>query len=288
MQNKTASKEVLSAVQAIVSATKGRVLDESLFNELNAQITILESFFEVNSFQAVVLSLYLEFGFRKRDLDNARIVDHFGRELSSIADVYEAIVELSNKKLIIPDNDSFNFRKDVQNEMKIHNKAIQAMLLGDINILKRQVASSFLDLLSEVEDLIKQRTNRSIDTDTLIGEVNFLLESNKHFPEVAWLLAFEELSTYDRTLLLKVCVEQAEGEDSVDFDKNIKEVFDEVSSRIQYKKAIKEERCNLFKLNLIELSDSFLSQMNYVQLTPDAFETLLGGYTEKSQIVVKR
>jgi len=48
MQNKTAAKEVLSAVQAIVSATKGRVLDESLFKELNSQITILESFIDIS------------------------------------------------------------------------------------------------------------------------------------------------------------------------------------------------------------------------------------------------
>ncbi len=288
MQNKVVAKQVLNAVQSIVSGTKGKVLDQNLLKNLQNHILVITDFFEVDEFQAVVLSLYLEYGFRNRDLDNERIVDHFGRDLSAIADVSVAISELNLKKFLVHDTSSYNFKKGVQNEMKVHYKAIQAMIEGDNSILKAQKASTFIDLLSLAEDLIKQRIGRTISTKTLNTEIMALLESNKHFAEVDWLLTFKnKLESCDYTLLLDVCIEQLEGENVVDFDKNINEVFEDMSTRIKYKRSIKEERCPLFKHNFIEFADSFLNQMNFVQLTPDTFEMLLGGNADNSQRVVK-
>lgn len=279
MQKKNAlAKQVLSSVQSIVTGTKGKVLDQTLLKNLHNHILVVSEFFDVEEFQAVVLSLYLEFGFRNRDLDNERIVDHFGRDLSAIADVSVSITELTHKKLLVHDSNTFNFRKGVQNEMKVHHKAIQAMVQGDNTILKTQQATTFIDLLSQAEDLIKQRIGRTISTETLNNEIMALLESNKQFAEVDWLLSFKnKLDISDFTLLLDVCIEQLEGEREVDFDKNINEVFEDMSNRIKYKRSIKEERCPLFKLKFLEFADSFLNQMNYVQLTPETFEMLLGG-----------
>ena len=287
MQNKTVTKEILIAVQSIVSGTKGKVLDDSLLINIHNHLVVIASFFEVSEYQALVLSLYLEYGFRNRDLDNDRIVDHFGRDLSAIADVNEAITELTAKKLLLPDNSTFSFKRGAQNDMKIHYKAIQAMLSGDNTILKVQKTTSFLDLLSEVEDLIGQRISKSISTGSLVDEVKCILESNKDFPEVEWLLSLKDLSIYDLTLLLDVCIEQAEGTESVDFDKNINEVFESMADRIKYKRSIKEERCMLFKHNFLEFSESFFNHMSFVQLTTETADILLGGSTERTQKMVK-
>ena len=75
MTNKETSKELLSAIQKIVSETKGQCLNEELIAELELITKPITEFYEITSFQALVFSIYLECGLRDIDVDTERLID---------------------------------------------------------------------------------------------------------------------------------------------------------------------------------------------------------------------
>ena len=100
MTNKHISKNLLSSVQKIIQSTKGHALTDELIDSLTDDTKPLVDFYEVSHFQAIVLSLYLDCGLRDICLDTERLVDYFGKSMSVLADIHQAIDELMDKKMI--------------------------------------------------------------------------------------------------------------------------------------------------------------------------------------------
>ncbi len=282
MSNKQTSKELLKSVQTIVSSTKGQILNDELIDELSTETKILMSFFEITHFQSIVLALYLEFGLRDIDVDTERLIDFFGKNMSCLADINQAIDELNQKKLLfVKRHDFSNRRKSAYNKViQIHHKALDAMMKGDKDLLGEQKLENFFGVLGEVRDLICKRIDNTITTEVLVEEVRGILESNRKFVEVEWLLSHDNLSNYDLTLALDLTIEHLEGAEEVDIDKLIKEIYSEIHDRVKYKRKIKENSCELFKNEIVRFSDEMFSFLNYIKLSEHAMDVLLGGYQD--------
>ena len=67
MTNKQTSKDLLKAIQTVVSSTKGQLLNDDLINELKTETTNIMSFYEISHFQSIVISIYLECGLKEVD-----------------------------------------------------------------------------------------------------------------------------------------------------------------------------------------------------------------------------
>lgn len=282
MSNKQISKELLKDVQTIISSTKGQLLNDELVDELRTETPRLMNFFDISHFQSIVLSIYLECGLKDIDVDTEKLIDYFGKNISCLADINQAIEELTEKKLLFTKRHDYSSRrKSEYNKVnQAHHKALDAMMKGDKEFLGVQKLENFFGVLGEVRDLIWKRTDKTITTDMLVEEVRGILESNRNFVEVEWLLSQECLTNYDLTLALDVAIEHLDGSEEVDFDKLIKEVFSEIHDRVKYKKIIKENKCELFKNDIIKFSDDMFSFLNYVKLSEHAMDVLLGGYQD--------
>ena len=282
MTNKQTSKDLLKAIQTVVSSTKGQLLNDDLINELKTETTNIMSFYEISHFQSIVISIYLECGLKDIDVDTEKLIDYFGKNMSCLADINQAIEELSQKKLLfIKRHDYSNRRKSAYNKViQVHHKALDAMMKGDKDLLGDQKLENFFGVLGEVRDLICKRTDTTITTEVLGEEVRGILESNKKFVEVEWLLSQDNLNNYDLVLALDLAIEHLEGAEEVDIDKLIKEVFSDIHDRIKYKRTIKENNCQLFKNDIIKFSDEMFSFLNFVKLSEHAMDVLLGGYQD--------
>jgi ATP-dependent 26S proteasome regulatory subunit len=280
MSNKQISKELLKAVQTIVSSTKGQLLNDDLIEELKTETPKLMSFYDISHFQSIVLSIYLECGLKDIDVDTQKLVDYFGKNISCLADITQAIDELTEMKLLFTKRHDYTSRRksEYNKVIQVHGKAIDAMMKGDRNLLKDQKLENFFGLLGEVRDLICKRTETTITTEVLVEEVRGILENNRKFTEVEWILSHDNLTNYDLTLLLDLTIEHLEGTEEVDFDKLIKEVYSEIHDRVKYKRLVKENNCILFKNDLVVFSDEMFSFLNFVKLSEHAMDVLLGGY----------
>jgi hypothetical protein len=282
MSNKQTSKELLKSVQTIVSSTKGQLLNDELIDELRTETPKLMSFYEISHFQSIVLSIYLECGLKDIDVDTEKLIDYFGKNMSCLADINQAIDELTEKKLLFTKRHDYSARRksEYNKVIHVHHKALDAMMKGDKELLGEQKLDNFFGVLGEVRDLICKRTETTITTETLGEEVRGILESNKKFKEVEWLLSLENMTNYDLTLILDLAIEHLEGAEEVDIDKLIKEVFSEIHDRIKYKRKIKENNCELFKSDVVKFSEEMFSFLNFVKLSEHAMDVLLGGYQD--------
>ena len=282
MTNKEISKELLSAIQKIVSETKGQCLNEELITELEAVTKPISEFYEITSFQALVFSVYLECGLRDIDVDTERLIDYYGKHMCVMADVNEAIDQLLEKKLVyIRRHDHTSSRKKSYNKtIAAKDKVLDSLMKGDKTLLEIIKVTNFYSLLTEVRELLVKRIDGIITTYELGTEVRGILDQHKEFPEVEWLLSIDGLDNYDISLALDLTIEHVEGAEEVDFDKLIKEVFSDVQDRVKYKRKVKENRCPLVLNDIVEFTDSGFTFLNYVRLSDTAMDIFLGGYKD--------
>ena len=150
MTNKETSKQLLTAIQKIVSETKGQCLNEELVNELELITKPITEFYEITSFQALVFSVYLECGLRDIDVDTEKLIDYYGKNMSVMADVNEAVEQLIEKKLIYIKRHDFSARRK-SNYNKIigaKDKILDALMKGDKSLLEIAKVNNFYSLLT--------------------------------------------------------------------------------------------------------------------------------------------
>ncbi len=291
MTNMQVSKDLLSAIQHLSSETKGQALTDELIESLVDYSGPMMDFFGITHFQSIVFSHLIEAELRSLIFDQERVVDTFGRKLSALAAVNVAIDELLAMKLIYYKRSEYGMRRknDRNKVISVHNKMLEALMSGDPSLLSTAKTEDFHALLAEVRELIVKRIEKEISTEELTDQTMHILENNKTLNEVKWLLKIEGIDKYDMVLLLNLTIETFEDGDrgESDMSKLVNEVFSEIRDRVRYKRSIKENKCPLYTLKLVEYSDTDFSFMDYTRLSEESMEVLLGGAVETTKKPIK-
>ncbi len=289
MTNMQISKDLLSSVQKLASTVKGQVLNDQLVNELVLDSQPLMDFYGISHMEALVFSVYLEAKLKDRDIDLERMVEIFGKKLSTLADVNVALESLIAKRLMYTKRPDFSMRrKEEHNKVTcVADNAAAALMKGDKGLMAATKVDDFFALLSQIRELIIQRIDLIASTEDMCDDVMALLVLNNQFPEVEWLLSFKNLTKYDMAILLNIAIEHVEGQEEVNIDKMIKETYSEIQDRVRYSRKVREGQCALYLNDLVSNSDDEFSFMNYVKLSAHAMDVLLGGYKETVAKVVK-
>lgn len=289
MSNMQTSKDLLSSVQKLASSIKGQILNEQLINELVLDSQPLMNFYGITHFEALVFSVYLEAKLKDVDIDLERMVEIFGKKLSTLADVNVALESLIAKKLMYSKRQSFSMRsKEEHNKVTcVADSAATALMKGDKDLMSATKVDNFFALLSQIRELIVQRIDLIATTEDMCDDIMALLVLNNQFPEVEWLCSFKNLSKYDIAILLNIAIEHIEGQEEVNIDKMIKETYSEIQDRVRYSRKIKEGQCALYLNDLVTNSDEEFSFLNYVKLSDNSMDVLLGGYKETVTKVLK-
>jgi ATP-dependent 26S proteasome regulatory subunit len=289
MSKMNTSKSLLTSIQKLSSSIQGQVLSDQLINELVMDSQPIMEFYDLTHFQALVFSVYLEAKLKDRDIDLEKMVEIFGKKLSMLAEVNIAIEELISKKLVYYKRQQYRNRikDDHNNIICVIDKAAAALMKGDKSLMETTKVDNFFSLLSQIRELIVKRIDLIISTEDLCDEMIGLLNLNKDFHEVQWLLSYPDLSKYDLAILINICIEHMEGQEEVNIDKMIKETFSEIQDRIRYSRNIKDNKCPLYLNDLVTNSEDEFSFLNFVRLSSHSMEVLLGGYEETITKVVK-
>jgi KaiC/GvpD/RAD55 family RecA-like ATPase len=278
MENKHISKNILMAIQATVKATREQIIDEDLITKTDLIVKPIADFYKLNTTQAILFAFILDLGYRDIEIDQERLIEQFGADMSVMADINEALEELAERRLVYYMGRTRFKQKKIMKSIKINEMAISAMLAGDATTLGFKKIESFIQILDEVNELYKFRIRGLFSSAALVADVQALLNLNDNLPEIQWLLKQKKLSEYDMTILLGICIDHANGEVEVDFDETLKQVFEDVFDGIIYKRRMKDESCPLLTNQLIEFSYADFRFCNYVKLTSTAMDVLLGGY----------
>jgi hypothetical protein len=267
MSKMNTSKSLLTSIQKLSSSIQGQVLSDQLINELVMDSQPIMEFYDLTHFQALVFSVYLEAKLKDRDIDLEKMVEIFGKKLSMLAEVNIAIEELISKKLVYYKRQQYRNRikDDHNNIICVIDKAAAALMKGDKSLMETTKVDNFFSILSQIRELIVKRIDLIISTEDLCEEMIGLLNLNKDFHEVEWLLSYPDLSKYDLAILINICIEHMEGQEEVNIDKMIKETFSEIQDRIRYSRNIKDNKCPLYLNDLVTNSEDEFSFLNFVK-----------------------
>ena len=282
MSNKETFKNILKAVKQIFVCTKDIEMDDQLIEDLRVHTEPIMTFFRIGHFESVILSLYIEYTLRDVEVDMNKVINHFGRDISVVADINEAIDELFQMKLISVRESEFTSKQQSKfnQNIQLSPKALDAMIKGDAEIFFTNNIQNFLSLVEEASELICKRRERKITTDILLNDIKALIEANMEYPEVQWILSHNNIDYYDITILLGVTSDILEGYYDVDIDNIIQAVFSRLTDQIAYKRTLKENKNFLLVNEIIEFSTDMFAFLNYIKLSEEALDNLLGGNKE--------
>ena len=267
MSNKETFKNILKAVKQIFVCTKDIEMDDQLIEDLRVHTEPIMTFFRIGHFESVILSLYIEYTLRDVEVDMNKVINHFGRDISVVADINEAIDELFQMKLISVRESEFTSKQQSKfnQNIQLSPKALDAMIKGDAEIFFTNNIQNFLSLVEEASELICKRRERKITTDILLNDIKALIEANMEYPEVQWILSHNNIDYYDITILLGVTSDILEGYDDVDIDNIIQAVFSRLTDQIAYKRTLKENKNFLLVNEIIEFSTDMFAFLNYIK-----------------------
>lgn len=273
MRNKTIYTRLLDCIQTAVQQSVAVPFNEELVKSLRKPVAPLAKFFKIRTNEAIVLAFILHNSLRNEETERDELVTQFGKDIRAVADLEIIIQSLGEKRILLFKGVSRRFRRHFRSVITAP-KALIAMSEGDASMLELRKLAQFTEVLFEINDLIVQRLSENIDTETLSNDVRKLLETNKHLPEVQWILLRKDLTDIHLLILLNVCVEHMQGEEEVELDKMIREVTDSPHLRMQCKEELRNEKSPLFANNYITYTEALFGPLSNVKLTDDVMEKL--------------
>jgi hypothetical protein len=266
MRNNTIYKTLLTAIQDACKESDGVPFNTKLVEKLKPKVEPLASFFSITTEESIVLAFLVQSAMRDNDVSMDTLIEHFGKEISGIADVQEIILSLRESGLVYTKARSKRRQRLAFNNVATNPKVIASITEGDISLMDFNSAQTFGDFLKDITDLIYQRINEIIETDKLVSEVNRVIAMNLHIQEVNWIHSQHEIKGVDLVVFLNIAIEHSLGEEEVDIDKILKEVIDDVFQRTIYKQQLKNKERGLFASGHVVPSGEHFSVFNLVQL----------------------
>jgi SpoVK/Ycf46/Vps4 family AAA+-type ATPase len=279
----TKSKELLYTVQAVLKKVHGKELNQELLADAVEAVQPIVDFFELPSFDAIVFSCYIERGLRNRNVDSDDLIEIFGKDMAWISDVYQSVENLLSKRLLVANPHRYRSRRSNSATInsRVHHKVIEAVLKGDSKLLVDEKFKDFLDFLDKVNEIGDMANEAEISRKSLVVEINSLIQSNQHLPEIKWLLSLHSMEETDLVTVLLLCIAYLEEERIVEYGKISREIFLSPKEISSSRKSISDGSSILFQNNIIEYPNGSLRLNDLIKLTDFSLEKLLPDYKDQ-------
>ncbi|MBN2864148.1 MAG: AAA family ATPase [Bacteroidales bacterium] len=184
---KITDDDLLSVVEIISSAAEGCRMNLKTCSKIKDEIKLISGFFNISDEQSILLSCLTELGFQKAITLDA-LARHLGcrtlrliRYLTDL-DVLETFNLINKYKIHKSRQHSYN---DVV--YAVPYRLVEALRKGDPECLASQEKYDLPSLLQKITDLVDERSEGNLSTDTVLKEVDRITSSNREIPYVAFI-----------------------------------------------------------------------------------------------------
>ena len=210
--------------------------------------------------------------------DLSEIISELGMKTSKFAKYRQDIIELIDKKIIKSELERVN-KKKVQRAnfkfMRIYENVMEAVYHNiPISEANKAEQLDIYEFCNAVSDFIEERSQKTVSTDHLFGEVSTLEMYNSHIEAIDKLIEMK-ISLFDRTLLYEICDDMVRGGGETGLETTVKDIYDTQKQKFTKIREITESTSRLLETNLIIVNSSnFVSDVS-ITLTTTAIELLL-------------
>lgn len=264
---------LFQSCQSVFNKTRNQCIKPAKELDLEQEVTLLSSFFNVNETELYVLVYYICKSLNDDIVYLDKLIGHFGDDLAQLPAMNQAIYSLIKKKRLQERPKSRDGRMDAFVSAVIHPRTIEGLLKGSKQALKSKPVKNFIELLDAIEDQVQQRSSGTISGDALHAEVDSLLITNKHFKELKWLNQFN-LSTTETIVLLMLVVEYLQNNDMSNLPNIIGNAALTKQEALFFQNCLLTGDSPLLEHELIELENKQFMQCDYGFIAPKTYEQI--------------
>jgi ATP-dependent 26S proteasome regulatory subunit len=286
MNYQTHKNEILTSVQLTAINAASGIFLESNFSYLDKSTKSLREYYNIKLHEATILSIYFDLELKEEPMTHEKVLKYLGEDIRYLPQFISICEDLVRKRILIYTSNNFSWykKKSGYRSYRIHYNLIKGIFDDKTNdVTSKSEVSHFYDFLDELNELYMLCANRHISSTIFFDELFNSIEYSKQLPEVAWISGLKGCSKIDIAILVYLIIDYYKGIIELDLDLLLRDIFEKVKERMQYKDELRQGRNQLFKKNLITLIDNSNIQFtNVIQLSADVKNILLKNTTLNS------
>lgn len=271
----TIKKQLLQCIGKIYENSGGCLLQETVFVELETELSCLSGYFKVSNRQALFIAIVFTLNYKGNKVDLHDIISHFNCNPMKILEYSDDFEFLYERHIFIKHRLKRGLLLEGANvEFTINEKITEAIIKNNpLPEIHEEKIENVIDLLEKLYQLGELRDTNEIITAELFLKTQELLAAHLHFPLIKQIHEIK-LGDVHQYLYLYLIWKTLNGRESYDLSRALEGIYDNASMRILYMQEMLAEQNILLKNDLIELVKSRFFNDTEIKLSTKSIEML--------------
>ncbi len=267
MENIT-KQRILESIGKVYEQAKACKLENSFFETINIELSVLSRYFNISESQAFFTSIIFTLNYRGDSVDLKDLTDYFECNPMRILEYSDDFEYLCSIGLFAKQKSRHRIKiAGANDQFTIHEKVAEAILqnLPMPEIIQKKI-EDIVDLLEQLYNLGAQRDDDKISTYEMFNEAKEIFSANTHFPLIEKVNRFG-FNIEDIHLYLYLIWKTISGNESADLGRALEGIYDNSSKRFRYMQQFLTGEHILIKNDLLEIEEARFFNDTQIKLT---------------------
>ena len=245
------------------------------------------NFIELDRIPTILFSIIFILNFEDNKVDINSIAEYVKSNNLKIVRYLKEIENIEAKKLIrkFRYHRSSKDRHDSLHDISyfITKNVLDAILLYDKSLTKREEKMDVVSFLEKVYSLVDERNTGDITYEEMVEDIEHLMTVNSEL-DLIKKVNYYKISDDERLLLLYVCRETVNGDESVDLSRALGEIFEDATSKFRIKRELIKNSSYLITNDILKLEDGYFRNDREILLTEHGLQEL---FDKDMEVLIK-
>lgn len=264
--DKETNNNLLEKLEKISSGARGSGLEPGKLSGPGMNTEPIKSFLGINDMQAILFSIIVELSLQYKATLGAISKELRCTVLKIMS--FNNELEKLEKKGYIKKISLRSSRKNVYADKgyAVPERIIDALSSGDRSLLVKQSKFDLPGFLRAITDLVTEREDELITTDSLFNECALLIEGNRHLSFVKFIDSRLK-ETSSKVIVFALSYAKLTGLDNINLHNFASAVFDDLGMQLDFKKEMKTGTGELMDAGYLGFFDVGIENDNTIFLT---------------------
>lgn len=271
------NQNLLNQIEKISKEATKCKLDFKKLLLIHDDINQVSEFLGISYDQTILFSCVVEISLR-RTVTLRSLAMHFVCNVLKVIDLMHELEVLENKKFI---ERHIKSKIDSYSDtvFTIPHRVIESLRTMDKGKLKIITHFSLPNFLEQITIMINEREEKSISTEILYEQVNFMISNHKRIPFIKFVNDNVKL-TVNKCVVFALAFYRFRRQFAYDIESLANSIFDDLAEQIEYVQNISIGNNELVKKDIIEVQESNFMDEKVIALTKRSIEILYKHYPE--------
>ena len=245
--------KITEALNTIYKQSKSSGLQPELMKELKKEINVVAKFTNSSTQEAFVFAIVCSMNLFGENVESHDLLRFFDVTPFELMDYLKSLNKLSDRSILIKRKNRRRFEDALRKYHYVVNPKILDAIISE-EPFPTEIESKITDVIEVLEKMheaCQECIAETIDTNDLHGEMEELMEGNKHFPLINSVKNLD-LEPIDRIIYFFIIWKSVNGSMNIDMDEPLNSFFKRSSNRVQYMQGIFNGSNKLIKQNLVD------------------------------------